>query len=122
MKKNGFTLIELIATIGLMVLMGILIVSNMSAVFSKREDENWNEFKNELEEAACLYIDLSNPESKTKKEQCKSSTCYVNTFTLIQNGLLDEDVKNPNTKQVINGSERVKIQYINGEKICTYEE
>lgn len=122
MEKNGFTLIELIVTIGLMVLMGILIASNLSSVFSHQEDENFNEFKGRLEDAACIYIDLSDPEIKAKKSSCKQSACYVNTYTLILNGLLDEDEKNPNTNTTITGSERIKIEYIDGEKTCTYEE
>ena len=37
MKNNkGFTLIELIATIGIMILIGLVIVNNMTGVLSKQ--------------------------------------------------------------------------------------
>ncbi len=119
-RKNGFTLIELIVTIGLMVLIGVVIANNLTSVFSHREDENISDFQNMLQDAACLYIDLSDPEIKNLKATCKSNGCTVKTGKLIENGLLDENEVNPLTKQKINGLESITIRYINGEKICTY--
>ena len=121
MKKNGFTLIELIATIGLMVLMGFIVVNNLSSIFSQREDEDIADFKQMLEDAACTYIELSDPSIKQKKETCKKSGCNVSTNVLISNGLLGEDLKNPMTGKKITGSELIKIRYVNLEKTCIYE-
>lgn len=120
MNKKGFTLIELIATIGLMVLMGIIIANNITSIFSKQEDADIENFKSTLESAACVYIDLSDPSIKAKKEVCKSSGCTVTTNVLIQNGLLDEKLKNPYNKKKILGTEVISIKYISGEKTCTY--
>jgi len=119
-QANGFTLIELIVTIGLMVLMGIIIANNLNSLFGKREDENLADFKAVLEDAACTYIDLSDPQIKAKKETCKASGCSVTTSILIMNGLLDEDYVNPSTGQAITGSEVISISYVNQEKKCTY--
>ena len=121
MKKNGFTLIELIATIGLMVLMGFIVVNNLSSIFSQREDEDIADFKQMLEDAACTYIELSDPSIKQKKETSKKSGCNVSTNVLISNGLLGEDLKNPMTGKKITGSELIKIRYVNLEKTCIYE-
>ena len=115
-----FTLIELIVTIGLMVLMSVMIANNLTSIFTQREEEDITDFKVTLEEAACLYIDLSDPEIKIKKNTCKSSGCYVTTAVLWQNGLLDEELMNPLTGQKITGSERITIQYQSGEKKCTF--
>lgn len=120
-KKNGFTLIELVATIALMVLMGVIIANNLNSLFSSREEEDVTDFKELLESAACTYIDLSDPQIKLKKETCKTSGCTVTTSVLITNSLLDEDMKNPLTGAKITGSEVIKISYPNGEKTCVYE-
>lgn len=120
-EQNGFTLIELIATIGLMVLMGILIANNLSSIFSKREDENIRDFEEHLQTAACTYIELSDPTIKSLKEECKApSGCIVKSGDLIDNGLLEEEYFNPLTKEQITRYEEIKISYVDGEKICTY--
>jgi prepilin-type N-terminal cleavage/methylation domain-containing protein len=120
-KQNGFTLIELIATIALMVLMGLIIVNNLNSLFSSREDEDVADFKELLQNAACTYIELSDPLIKQKKSICKASGCTVTTNVLIQNSLLDEELKNPMTGKVITGLEVIKISYPNQEKTCVYE-
>ncbi len=119
-NRNGFTLIELLVTIGLMVLLGVLIVNNLTSIFSRREDENVTDFEETLKSAACTYIDLSDPEIKVKKETCKTNGCTVTTSVLILNGLLDENFINPLTKKSITGSETISITYPSGEKTCTY--
>lgn len=121
MKKNGFTLIELIITIGLMVLIGVLVANNLTSLFSRQEDISINDFKTEIEEAACVYIDLSDPTIKSKKAECKSRGCTITIGSLIQNGLLDENRINPMTKEKISGSDTVRISYPNGEKTCIYD-
>lgn len=121
MNQKGFTLIELIATIALMVLMGILITNNLNSLFSNREEEDVADFKELLENAACTYIELSDPQIKAKKAVCKSSGCTVTTGVLITNSLLDEELKNPYTGEKITGLEVIKISYPNKEKTCVYE-
>ena len=120
-NRNGFTLIELLVTIGLMVLLGVLIVNNLTSIFSRREDENVTDFEETLKSAACTYIDLSDPQIKQKKQTCKVSGCTVTTNVLIQNSLLDEELKNPMTGRAITGLEVIKISYPNQEKTCVYE-
>lgn len=120
-QRNGFTLIELIATIALMVLMGIIIANNLNSLFSNREEEDVADFKELLENAACTYIDLSDPQIKAKKETCKTSGCTVNTSVLISNSLLDEELKNPYTGEKLTGLEVIKITYPNHVKTCVYE-
>ncbi|MCI8467573.1 MAG: type II secretion system protein [Bacilli bacterium] len=120
-NQKGFTLIELIATIALMVLMGLIIVNNLNSLFSSREEEDLADFKELLENAACTYIDLSDPQIKQKKQTCKVSGCTVTTNVLIQNSLLDEELKNPMTGRAITGLEVIKISYPNQEKTCVYE-
>lgn len=121
-EKNGFTLIEVLITIALMVMAGVVIANNLTSMFSKQEDTNLEDFKNTLESAACVYIDLSNPEAKTLKDTCKKNGCTLNTRTLIENGLIEDDLVNPLDGKAIDGSEIIKIFYDNGEKKCSLVE
>lgn len=106
MKKNGFTLVELLAVI---VILGITI----SIVFVKVDNniKNANEFGNErqrdtIESAALLYVD-DNYASLTNLEEKKVDVVTIST--LINYGLLSsKDVKN------IDGNNLVLIADING--------
>ena len=57
MEKNGFTLIELIITIGLLAILGTMIASNMLGVQSKQMESNYESYKEQIADAACLVMD-----------------------------------------------------------------
>ncbi len=120
--KKGFTLIEIIITIGLIALIGTVIVSNLSATYTKEQDEQYENFKKTLENAACTYIDLNM--NKTLKQSCQSSgSCTVLVDDILKEGLIeDNDLKDPQTNQMISTSKRILITYENKVKKCTYEE
>lgn len=120
--KKGFTLIEIIITIGLIALIGTVIVSNLSATYTKNQDEQYENFKKTLENAACTYIDLNM--NKTLKKNCQNSgSCSVTVGSLLSEGLIeDSDLKNPKTNEQISESKDIKITYSNKVKSCTYEE
>ncbi len=119
--KKGFTLIEIIVTIGLIAIFGYVLVSNISSVFNNEQDKQYEQFVERLETAACTYIDLD--VAASKKATCKSTgSCTVMIHSILTQGLItDEDLVNPNTKERISTSKTVTIQYINGVKTCTLE-
>ena len=55
-NKKGFTLIELITTIGLMILVGLVIVTNMSGILSKQNDEEYENFKKKIQALSCIFF------------------------------------------------------------------
>ena len=57
MSKNGFTLVELLITIGLLSLLGVLIANNMVGIQSKQLQSNYENYKKQIANAACQYIE-----------------------------------------------------------------
>lgn len=102
-NRNGFTLIELIATIGIMLLIGIVIANNMTGLLSKNQDEEYNEYVKQIEESACTYVEL-------KKPECKYSGCNVTLKELIESGYIAEDLKNPKTKKAVKDEKEKEVK------------
>ncbi|MBQ6687301.1 MAG: type II secretion system protein [Bacilli bacterium] len=107
MKKNGFTLIELIITIALLGLVGVVISVNTVNLINKQNIKKGEEFKELVEEAACTYVILSD---------ASWNGTSVEGIKLVERGLIDE---------VVNGYQvsdyTVKVEMNNGERNCTLE-
>lgn len=140
MKKNGFTIVELIVIIGLLALLAIVIGTNMVGLQGKSQDKNYESFKQKLESATCLYIEKSNPESykgaetwNTFRSKCRSvNGCDVHLEWLINEGLIAEDLADPSIEDDKNTEEKenavinmknknVHVSYENGIKKCEYK-
>ncbi len=133
MEKNGFTLIELIITIGLLAILGTMIASNMLGVQSKQMESNYESYKEQIADAACLvmdskyigtggivYIDSAFTSLTDSKNYCLSNKCYLRTRELIEYGFLDKDLENPKTGFSVSQDEIVEVEYKAGVKTCTY--
>lgn len=138
MKDNkGFTLIELIVTIGILAMLSLVVGMSITNMIEKQNERNYNEFVKEVEDAACVYAE--------KLDRCKSLTnCSITFEELLAEGLIDKDLinldvdKNPEKyKDLINlnvdkklkeytvsdtPNEEVDVRWENYEKICKYVE
>lgn len=76
MKKNGFTLVEMIAAVVLIALLGTVILVNMTGLKNNEEQNSTNKFKLSIEEAACTYIDMS--VNSDYRAYCKSNSSGCN--------------------------------------------
>ncbi len=121
MKNNkGFTLIELIVTIGIMILIGLVIVNNMTGLFSNQEDKNYEEFVSQLQEAACLYVETS--EFKNDRAACKANGCNIKIQNLIEKGYIKDTLENPKTGEIVNGNQTVHVYWKDNVKTCEFSE
>lgn len=117
-NKKGFTLVELMATLGILVLMGTIIGVNIVSILRSTEDLNKNNAKELIEEAACVFVDSS---LATKKSEFSYTGTYsigqrsgsVYVSDLIKCGLI------PDSLSTEYGSKTVSISTVSQAKKCT---
>lgn len=107
MNKKGFTLVELMATIGLLAIMSLVIGVNITSILksTKQNEEEFN--KEQIEKAACVYYSSDSSEGLNK-----NGSTNITVEDLIKSGLLDETYKNENGKII--------ITFNDNEKKCSY--
>lgn len=132
MDSKGFTLIELIVTIGLLAIIGTMIATNMVGLQSKQMAQNYETYKSSIADSACVYVEMENAtiyrsydkSSKVTKNACLSATslspCYVYVDSLINDGYLDDDLEDPSTGESVTVNEYAKVYFQNGQKVCEY--
>lgn len=120
MKKNGYTLVELIAVLVIIALVATIVVLNFDHSIDKSKNKKEDSFVNDLEKAACVYIDLT--ESESFKSTCyPSRNCTVTVSQLVQSGILADDMIDPKTNDKIAQSLTINVSWdSNGTKSCTF--
>ena len=119
MNKKGFTLIELIVTIGIMILVGLVIVTNMSGILSKQNDAEYESFKKNIEDSACIYVETQPNESSYSKNNCRNNGgCNIPIKNLIETGLIEDNLKDPTTGNVIDRNKTVSVKWVDNVKTC----
>ena len=123
MKNKGFTLIELIVTIAIMALIGVVISTNMLGLFSNEEDKKYEEFLSQIEEAACIYVETA--WSDSTRTNCRSTNnCTVTINQLILKGYISDDLKDPSTGLMVTNNPdeyKVTVSWINNVKTCSID-
>lgn len=118
MNKNGFTIVELIAVVAIMIVISIIVTVNLTNLSRKSDDKRYNEFKRQVQDAACVYIDLTS--HRAEKNSCYSSGCTVTVQNIINEGLISKDLVNPKTDEVVDPTLTVSISWSTaGVKTCT---
>lgn len=128
-KKNGFTLIELIATITLLAVLAMVILANMVGIKTNEDNRNAERFQKSVEEAACAYIDMM--ENVDLRQSCKNdssnSECKITLGLLSSSNvaLIDSEEVDPYTNMLVKDEPNIYVQvsWINKdgykEKKCT---
>ena len=108
MNKKGFTLVELMATVGLLAIMSIVIGVNITSILksTKQNEEDFN--KEQIEKAACVYYSSEELNPSGSKEE-------IFVRDLIESGLLDETYRN-----VENSKVTITVNDNDNEKKCVY--
>ena len=112
MIKKGFTLIETLVVIALLAGISVTIGLSFSNMMDKQRDNETKDYEKTIEDAACMYAEKNNINGEYG----------VKVKTLIEEGLLNKNLINPETKEaIINYQENcIAIKYEENERTCKY--
>lgn len=117
-KNNGFTLVELLASIVIIAILSTVVVVSFDKMMDKKDDKLKKEFKDQAEKAACTFIEST--EYSFIKTSCYPN-CHVEFESLIKAGFIADDKINPYTDEVVDPTEYVEVVWRDGIKSCTYK-
>ncbi len=118
--KNGFTLVELLAILVILGIITIVAVPSVITTNQKANENDYNEFKKTVENAAEVYI-----ETHLEQKPTKDGMTTVSINNLIEVGLLNGNLINPKTNKTIdseknNATSFVTVENKNGTITYTY--
>ena len=113
MKKNGFTLIEILVVIALLAAVSVTVGVSMTGMTQRENEKKIKEYQTTIEDAACVYVEVKNMTIDTT----------VSIGTLLDEGYLRKNLTNPSTKKNIEEerTKKVTIKWVNNEKKCEFK-
>lgn len=118
-KRKGFTLVELLVTIVLLGIIGGIVIYNMTNISKNTQDNDYDRFVAEVKSAASVYADM-HPDAFNELYVSRAYI-YITLGDLVSYGGLDEDLKNPYTKEKIDLKELVKASLDSTNGAVTFE-
>ena len=126
MNHSGFTLIEILITLGIIAILSTVIVINMVNLNEKNKAIQYEKFKEKITTAGCSYIDSE--KEKILRESCKQDKyCNIPLSILVLDGLIDEDLIDPSNNKKVKDEQNnivINISWDNNdgylEKECTF--
>ena len=105
MKKNGFTLIELIGIVAIIALVMLVTVPRIISTLTKSTNDEMENFKNDLELAASSYVEANwgifKNQYITKKEENKKNIYCLSVQALIDSGYIEKTEIDPSTNKIL---------------------
>ena len=99
LNKNGFTLVEILVTIGLLALIGIGIGVSLNKVLKNQEENSYEAFIEKIKSSTLLYS--SNSAQIVNDLEFNNGYILISMNDLINGGYIRENVKNPNTNETL---------------------
>lgn len=121
MKKNnkkGFTLIEIIITLGLILLITGVAIGSFVGISKQKKKEEWALVKGQIETAAEQYFSSNKYLFEDIKE---NSTAYITVGELVEKSYLN-NVSNPETGEKLSYCNQVQVTYEAGKYTGKYED
>ncbi|MDD4188250.1 MAG: prepilin-type N-terminal cleavage/methylation domain-containing protein [Bacilli bacterium] len=94
-KKNGFTIVEIIVSLVILVAIGFVASVGLNKVFDKSKTDDYDTFVNKVISSADVY--LTNNSLLASQLQSDRGYVVIEVTDLIEEGLIDEDLVNPET-------------------------
>ncbi|MFA6752973.1 MAG: vWA domain-containing protein [Bacilli bacterium] len=110
-NKNGFTLIEIIISLVLLVAVGLLITTNLNKTFTKFNEDEYDNFVSKVNSATNIYLD-NNSRIKNELETSKAFV-FITVNDLIETGLLDQNILKSDILEEndINENTKIKVSF-----------
>ena len=107
-NRKGFTLVEVLVSIGLLALIGTVIGISLNKAFRDNNKNNYNEFVEKVKSTAMLYVnntvDIINGLNN-------NSFKIITIGDLIDNGYLNDNLVNPSTNEKVGKNEEIQVYY-----------
>ena len=118
MKKKGFTLVEILVSIGLLALLGSVIAISLNRVFKDNNKKHYNEYVEKIKSSAMLFV---NNTVDIINDLNDNSFKIITIGDLIDNGYVNDSLVNPNTDEKVGKEEKIQVSYDSDhELIVTY--
>ena len=106
-SRKGFTLIELVAVVTFVAIIGIVVAINITNQVKKQEEKNYDRYLEIITSATELYVEQHRNRYVTLDKE--GSSIYISISELISANMIDETLTNPKTNNYISTSGRVKV-------------
>ncbi len=98
--KKGFTLVEILVTIGVLVLILLIVTPSLVGVINNSRQKSFEETERSIIKAASLYINYNREYRPDEIGQ----NHYIDVLTLQDEGYLERGITNPITGELIVGA------------------
>ena len=117
-NKKGFTLVEILVSIGLLALLGSVIAISLNRVFKDNNKKHYNEYVEKIKSSAMLFV---NNTVDIINDLNDNSFKIITIGDLIDNGYVNDTLVNPNTDEKVGKEEKIQVSYDSDhELIVTY--
>lgn len=108
-NKKGFTLVEIIVSVILLALIGLIIGFSLNRSIKSQKEKSYQEFVEKVKESALLYA--NNTKEIINDLNNNSSFKILKIEELINNGYLNENLIDPSINEKVNKEDLLKIYY-----------
>lgn len=108
MNKKGFTLVEIIVTLGLMLLITGVAIGSFIGISKQKKKEEWSLIKDQIETSAGQYF----TSYKYLFEEISSGNAYISVGKLVNDNYLNT-VTDPRTGKKISKCTKINVTYSN---------
>ena len=117
-NKKGFTLVEILVSIGLLALLGSVIAISLNRVFKDNNEKHYNEYVEKIKSSAMLFV---NNTVDIINDLNDNSFKIITIGDLIDNGYVNDTLVNPSTDEKVGKEEKIQVFYDSDhELIVTY--
>ena len=122
MKRNGFTLVELLAVLVVLALVALIVTPNVAQSIKDYQDRLYDVQIDGIKDSAKNWLADQIDQGNTSNIPKEGTPVLVTVRTLQAGGYADPELKDPRNKKAFNANYCVKIDFQNNQYIYTFQE